>query len=183
MYRLTRGAEKLPTPPVLDPAQRAVVEHAGGPLLVLAGPGTGKTTTLVECVVDRIERRNATADSILVLTFSRKAAADLRTRIAARLGRTTVAPMAMTFHAFCYALVRRFADDGGGVDTPGFGTPAAAADRTGAGVPGAGDAPRQPGDPTSSVARSARSSLPHSGIRRRGTGRAGQGTTARDGSR
>ena len=58
MYRLTRGAEKLPTPPVLDPAQRAVVEHAGGPLLVLAGPGTGKTTTLVECVVDRIERRN-----------------------------------------------------------------------------------------------------------------------------
>ena len=123
MYRLTRGAEKLPTPPMLDPAQRAVVEHAGGPLLVLAGPGTGKTTTLVECVVDRIERRNATADSILVLTFSRKAAADLRTRIAARLGRTTVAPMAMTFHAFCYALVRRFADDGGGVDTPGFGTP------------------------------------------------------------
>ncbi|MFZ1115402.1 MAG: UvrD-helicase domain-containing protein, partial [Propionibacteriaceae bacterium] len=123
MYRLTRGAEKLPTPPMLDPAQRAVVEHAGGPLLVLAGPGTGKTMTLVECVVDRIERRNATADSILVLTFSRKAAADLRTRIAARLGRTTVAPMAMTFHAFCYALVRRFADDGGGVDTSGFGTP------------------------------------------------------------
>jgi superfamily I DNA/RNA helicase/RecB family exonuclease len=122
MYRLTRGAEKLPTPPVLDPAQRAVVEHAGGPLLVLAGPGTGKTTTLVECVVDRIERRNATPDSILVLTFSRKAAADLRTRIARRLGRTTVAPMAMTFHAFCYALVRRFADDVG-ADTPGFGTP------------------------------------------------------------
>ena len=68
MYRLTRGAEKLPTPPLLDPSQRAVVEHAGGPLLVLAGPGTGKTTTLVECVVDRIERRGATPDSILVLT-------------------------------------------------------------------------------------------------------------------
>src|SRR5215212_11986718 len=100
MYRLTRGAEKLPTPPVLDPPQRAVVEHAGGPLLVLAGPGTGKTTTLVECVVDRIDRQRATPDSILVLTFSRKAAADLRARIAARLGRTTVTPMAMTFHAF-----------------------------------------------------------------------------------
>src|SRR5215216_7195682 len=113
MYRLTRGAEKLPTPPVLDPSQRAVVEHAGGPLLVLAGPGTGKTTTLVECVVDRIERRGATPDSILVLTFSRKAAADLRARIAARLGRTTVTPMAMTFHAFCYALVRRFGEEVG----------------------------------------------------------------------
>jgi superfamily I DNA/RNA helicase/RecB family exonuclease len=122
MYRLTRGAEKLPTPPTLDPAQRAVVEHAGGPLLVLAGPGTGKTTTLVECVVDRIERRNATPDSILVLTFSRKAAADLRTRIAARVSRTTVAPMAVTFHAFCYALVRRFGEDVG-VESPGFGTP------------------------------------------------------------
>jgi superfamily I DNA/RNA helicase/RecB family exonuclease len=113
MYRLTRGAEKLPTPLVLDPAQRAVVEHAGGPLLVLAGPGTGKTTTLVECVVDRIERRGATPDSILVLTFSRKAAADLRARIAGRLGRSTVTPMAMTFHGFCYALVRRFADEVG----------------------------------------------------------------------
>ena len=52
----------------------------------------------------------STPDRILVLTFSRKAAADLRTRIAGRLGRTVVTPMAMTFHAFCYALVRRFAD-------------------------------------------------------------------------
>ena len=183
MYRLTRGAEKLPTPPVLDPAQRAVVEHAGGPLLVLAGPGTGKTTTLVECVVDRIERRNATPDSILVLTFSRKAAADLRTRIAARLGRTTVAPMAMTFHAFCYALVRRFADDVGGVDTPGFGTPLRLLTGPEQEFRVRETLARQPGDPTCSVARSARSSLPHSGIRRRGTRRAGQGTTARDGSR
>src|SRR5687768_18036389 len=110
MYRLIHeAAEPRPAPP-LDAAQRAVVDHAGGPLLVLAGPGTGKTTTLIECVVDRIERRGATPDSILVLTFSRKAAADLRARIAARLGRTTVTPMAMTFHAFCYALVRRFGD-------------------------------------------------------------------------
>jgi len=122
MYRLTRGAEKLPTPPALDPSQRAVVEHPGGPLLVLAGPGTGKTTTLVECVVDRIERRGDTPDSILVLTFSRKAAADLRGRIAGRLGRTTVTPMAMTFHAFCYALVRRFADEVG-VESNDLGAP------------------------------------------------------------
>ena len=100
----------VPPPPQLDPAQQAVVQHTGGPLLVLAGPGTGKTTTLVESVVDRIDRRRSRPDQILVLTFSRRAAADLRARIAGRLGRTTVAPMAMTFHAFCYALVRRFAD-------------------------------------------------------------------------
>ena len=122
MYRLTRGAEKLPKRPVLDAAQRAVVDHPAGPLLVLAGPGAGKTTTLVECVVDRIERRGDTPDSILVLTFSRKAAADLRARIAGRLGRTTVTPMAMTFHAFCYALVRRFGDEAD-AESNGFGAP------------------------------------------------------------
>ncbi|MFL6063067.1 MAG: ATP-dependent helicase [Friedmanniella sp.] len=114
MYRLVRSAEPpadavAAQRPQLDPAQQAVVDHPGGPLLVLAGPGTGKTTTLVESVVARIER-GAAPDSILVLTFSRRAAADLRTRIAGRLGRTVVTPLAMTFHAFCYALVRRFAD-------------------------------------------------------------------------
>jgi superfamily I DNA/RNA helicase/RecB family exonuclease len=122
MYRLTRGPQTILARPILDAAQRAVVDHADGPLLVLAGPGTGKTTTLVECVVDRIERRGDTPDSILVLTFSRKAAADLRARIAGRLGRTTVTPMAMTFHAFCYALVRRFGDEASG-ESDGFGAP------------------------------------------------------------
>ncbi|GAA3696660.1 ATP-dependent DNA helicase [Microlunatus aurantiacus] len=110
MYTLVRPRrERLPAPE-LDPFQRAVVDHPGGPLLVLAGPGTGKTTTLVESVVDRIERRGVTPDRVLVLTFSRKAAADLRSRIAARQGRSVVTPMVLTFHAFCYALVRRFAD-------------------------------------------------------------------------
>ncbi|HSU37769.1 MAG TPA: ATP-dependent DNA helicase, partial [Propionibacteriaceae bacterium] len=73
-------------------------------------------------VVDRIEHRSVTPDAILVLTFSRKAAADLRARIAARLGRATVTPMVMTFHAFCYSLVRRFADRVGlGIES--FGPP------------------------------------------------------------
>ena len=63
----------------------------------------------MESVVDRIERRGTPPDRVLVLTFSRKAAADLRTRITARLGRTVITPAAMTFHAFCYALIRRFA--------------------------------------------------------------------------
>lgn len=93
---------------MLDGFQRRVVAHPGGPLLVLAGPGTGKTTTLVEAVVDRVERRGLSPDEALVLTFSRKAAEDLRDRITARLGRTTASPMSSTFHSFCYALVRRF---------------------------------------------------------------------------
>ncbi|MEX0429339.1 ATP-dependent helicase [Nocardioides sp. DS6] len=95
--------------PALDEQQRRVVDHPGGPLLVLAGPGTGKTTTLVEAVVDRIERRGARPDEILALTFSRKAAEQLRDRVTARLGRTMSGGLASTFHSFAYGLVRRYA--------------------------------------------------------------------------
>ncbi|MFC7388081.1 ATP-dependent helicase [Sphaerisporangium rhizosphaerae] len=94
-------------PPALDEHQRAVVRHQGGPLLVLAGPGTGKTTTIVESVVDRVERRGADPERVLVLTFSRKAAEELRERITARMRRTTRTPLALTFHSYAYALLRR----------------------------------------------------------------------------
>jgi superfamily I DNA/RNA helicase/RecB family exonuclease len=93
--------------PRLDKAQQSVVDHKGGPLLVLAGPGTGKTTTIVEAVAERIERRGVDPARILVLTFSRKAAGELRDRITARLRRTTSQPLALTFHSYAYALVRR----------------------------------------------------------------------------
>jgi superfamily I DNA/RNA helicase/RecB family exonuclease len=93
--------------PRLDQAQQQVVDHAGGPLLVLAGPGTGKTTTIVATVADRIENRGISPERILVLTFSRKAAAELRERITARLHRTTREPLAVTFHSYAYALARR----------------------------------------------------------------------------
>jgi superfamily I DNA/RNA helicase/RecB family exonuclease len=93
--------------PRLDEAQRSVVDHRGGPLLVLAGPGTGKTTTIAEAVVERITRRGIDPSRILVLTFSRKAAGELRERITARLRRTTRQPLALTFHSYAYALVRR----------------------------------------------------------------------------
>src|SRR6201989_3704167 len=108
-YRLVRR-ELAPTPPApstLDEAQRRVIDHKGGPLLVLAGPGTGKTTTIVAAVAERIERRGVDPGRILVLTFSRKAAGELRERITARLGRTIREPLALTFHSYAYALVRR----------------------------------------------------------------------------
>lgn len=107
-YRIARAAAP-PAAPELDEQQRRVVDHPGGPLLVLAGPGTGKTTTLVEAIVDRIERRGAEPDQVLALTFSRKAADQLRARVSARLGRTTGAQLSSTFHSFAFALVRRFA--------------------------------------------------------------------------
>src|SRR5689334_18009221 len=91
--------------PTLDEHQQQVVDHSGGPLLVLAGPGTGKTTTLVEAIVRRIDE-GAHPDSILALTFSRKAAEQLRDRVAARVGRTMSASIGSTFHSFAYGLIR-----------------------------------------------------------------------------
>jgi superfamily I DNA/RNA helicase/RecB family exonuclease len=92
--------------PELDPAQRRVVEHAGGPLLVLAGPGTGKTTTLVEAVADRVQNRGVALEDILVLTFGQRAAGELRDRITARLDMTIREPLARTFHSYAFAVLR-----------------------------------------------------------------------------
>ncbi|MBY8876964.1 ATP-dependent helicase [Actinacidiphila acidipaludis] len=133
-YRLVHTSVAPAAPPVLDAAQRAVVEHRDGPLLVLAGPGTGKTTTLVEAVTARVAA-GTPADRILVLTFGRKAAAELRDRMAARAGAPapqpapavgeggpagpgqgagpSPAPRAVTFHSFCHALVRAQQGAGG----------------------------------------------------------------------
>lgn len=118
-YRLVRALEGPVGLPACDATQRAVVDHTGGPLLVLAGPGTGKTTTLVEAVAARV-RDGVDPERVLVLTFSRKAAVDLRDRMAARLsaedsgGDGSVpspgAPQATTFHSYCYALVRAHQD-------------------------------------------------------------------------
>ncbi|MBV2152123.1 ATP-dependent DNA helicase [Kitasatospora sp. SUK 42] len=108
-YRLVRSPLVQPDPPALDDHQRAVVEHTGGPLLVLAGPGTGKTTTLVEAVARRIQD-GTDPERILVLTFSRKAAMELRDRMSGRLDGTAAAPQATTFHSFCYALLRAHQD-------------------------------------------------------------------------
>ncbi|MCM1938945.1 ATP-dependent helicase [Streptomyces sp. G3] len=108
-YRLLRTPPARVDPPRLDAAQRAVVDHRTGPLLVLAGPGTGKTTTLVESVADRIAR-GGDPERILVLTFSRKAAVELRDRMAVRIGAAR-APRATTFHSFGYALVRAHQDN------------------------------------------------------------------------
>ncbi|MFI2630295.1 ATP-dependent helicase [Streptomyces collinus] len=107
-YRLVRTPPVRMDPPRLDAAQRSVVDHMAGPLLVLAGPGTGKTTTLVESVAGRLAR-GGDPERVLVLTFSRRAAVELRDRMARRAGAAR-APQATTFHSFCYALVRAHQD-------------------------------------------------------------------------
>ncbi|MGY0069634.1 ATP-dependent helicase [Streptomyces sp. QTS137] len=107
-HRLVRTPPAPASPPRLDVAQRSVVDHGTGPMLVLAGPGTGKTTTLVESVAARIAR-GGDPERILVLTFSRRAAVELRDRMALRTG-AAHAPQATTFHSLCYALIRAHQD-------------------------------------------------------------------------
>jgi superfamily I DNA/RNA helicase/RecB family exonuclease len=108
-YHLVRPAGVDTARIELDDDQRRVVDHDSGPLLVLAGPGTGKTTTLVEAIADRVERRGADPSHVLALTFSRKAAEQLRDRVTARVSRTTGSAMCSTMHSFAYGLIRRYA--------------------------------------------------------------------------
>src|ERR1700722_15674820 len=98
-YRLVRQHRPDVAPVRADDAQRRVIEHAAGPLLVLAGPGTGKPTTIVQAVVERVEHRGIDPSRVLVLTFSRKAAAELRERITLQLGRTVRQPLALPLAA------------------------------------------------------------------------------------
>lgn len=89
----------------LTPAQHAVVRHVIGQAAVVeAGAGTGKTFTIVERVAALHEQGVCRADKILLLTFARKAAAELRARIARRLDDVT--PTCSTFHAFAWSLLK-----------------------------------------------------------------------------
>ena len=96
--------------PVLDEQQQAVVDHRHGALLVLAGPGTGKTTTIVEAIVARlIDPVDPIApEQVLALTFGKRAASDLRDRLVGRLG-GGVLPTVATFHSFAFGLLQQTA--------------------------------------------------------------------------
>lgn len=85
-----------------DEAQARVVEHAAGNMRVLAGPGTGKTSVIVAAVHERLVRGRS-ADSMLVLTYGRLAAVELRQRLATV---DRLVPVATTFHALAYRLLR-----------------------------------------------------------------------------
>ncbi len=93
-----------------DAAARAVLDHPGGPLRVLGGPGTGKTTLVAHTVADRIVRRGVDPEQVLVLTASRRAAADLRERITELLAgdevRTVREPLVRTVHSYAFAVLR-----------------------------------------------------------------------------
>ena len=91
----------------LDEHQQRAVAHGDGPAIVLAGPGSGKTKVIVERAVRLIDDGTARPEELLVLTFSRKAATELRQRLADRLRRSYASFPVTTFHGFCHALLDR----------------------------------------------------------------------------
>jgi superfamily I DNA/RNA helicase/RecB family exonuclease len=109
MLTLRRAPSVVAEAPPLDHVQQAALDHRGGVLRVLGGPGTGKTTTAIEAVVARVESGEATPDQCLILTSSRVSAGSLRERVTARLGGTSTEPLARTHQALGFGILRQAA--------------------------------------------------------------------------
>src|SRR6187402_2085854 len=93
----------------MNEEQRAAVEHGDGPLMVLAGAGTGKTRVLVHRIA-RLVERGTEPWAILAVTFTNKAAGEMRHRLRHLLGAAADAMWIGTFHATCARTLRRYAE-------------------------------------------------------------------------
>jgi DNA helicase II / ATP-dependent DNA helicase PcrA len=91
----------------LNPQQRAAVTHAGGPLLIVAGAGSGKTRVLTHRIAYLLAERDVHPAEILAITFTNKAAGEMAARVAALVGPQARAMWVMTFHSACVRILRR----------------------------------------------------------------------------
>ncbi len=101
----------------LNAQQRQAVEHGEGPLLVMAGPGSGKTRVIVERIVYLLENvRGLAPENILALTYTEKAAAEMGARVRRELVSSEKAPRVSTFHSFCLSVLKERHFDRGLLD-------------------------------------------------------------------
>src|SRR5512134_1281026 len=91
----------------LNPEQREAAEHVNGPLLIVAGAGSGKTRVIVHRIAHLLAARHARPEELLAVTFTNKAAEEMRSRVEALLGGDCSSLWISTFHSLCARLLRR----------------------------------------------------------------------------
>src|ERR1022692_5177482 len=105
--------QSSPVPFVPDDRQREAIEHVQGPMLVVAGAGTGKTSVLIRRIARLGEQGHAKPEDVLALTYTVAAAGEMRDRVRALLGKPI---QSLTFHDYCNDLLKRAGKNFGVLD-------------------------------------------------------------------